>query len=78
MWGFLVFLGILIVLAGCALIALGVSIFVTTFGNTLITTGAVAASGGFVITAPVVMSVLPKVVTKIDTPSAMRDRKSVV
>ncbi|MDI4666347.1 hypothetical protein K9U40_18755 [Xanthobacter autotrophicus] len=51
MWWFLVLLGVLIALAGLAVIALGVSIFVSTFGNTLITTGAVAASGGFVITA---------------------------
>ncbi len=51
MWWFLVLLGLLIALAGLAVIALGVSIFVSTFGNTLITTGAVAASGGFVIMA---------------------------
>lgn len=51
MWWFLVLLGLLIALAGLAVIALGISIFVSTFGNTLITTGAVAASGGFVIMA---------------------------
>lgn len=51
MWWFLVLLGILIAFAGLSVIALGISIFVSTFGNTLITTGAVAASGGFVITA---------------------------
>lgn len=51
MWWFLVLLGVLVALAGLAVIALGVVIFQSTFGNTLITTGAVAASGGFVITA---------------------------
>ena len=51
MWWFLVLLGVLIALAGLAVIGLGVSIFVSSIGNTLITTGAVAASGGFVITA---------------------------
>jgi hypothetical protein len=51
MWWFLVLLGVLIALAGLAVIGLGVTIYVSAFGNTLITTGAVAASGGFVITA---------------------------
>lgn len=51
MWWFLVLLGVLIALAGLAVIGLGVSIFISSIGNTLITTGAVAASGGFVITA---------------------------
>ncbi|MFG1298159.1 hypothetical protein V5F49_00045 [Xanthobacter sp. V3C-3] len=51
MWWFLVLLGVLVALAGLSVIALGVVIFQSTFGNTLITTGAVAASGGFVITA---------------------------
>ncbi|MFG1377511.1 hypothetical protein [Xanthobacter autotrophicus] len=51
MWWFLVLLGVLIALAGLVVIALGVVIYQSTFGNSLITTGAVAASGGFVITA---------------------------
>lgn len=51
MWWFLILLGVLIALAGIAVIAFGVTIFISSFGNTLITTGAVAASGGFVITA---------------------------
>ncbi|MDI4658547.1 hypothetical protein K9U41_19320, partial [Xanthobacter autotrophicus] len=51
MWWFLVLLGVLIALAGLSVIALGVVIYQSTFGNSLITTGAVAASGGFVITA---------------------------
>ncbi|MFG1303063.1 hypothetical protein V5F34_02885 [Xanthobacter autotrophicus] len=51
MWWFLVLLGVLIALAGLVVIALGVVIYQSTFGNSLITTGAVAASGGFVLTA---------------------------
>ncbi|MBB6306351.1 hypothetical protein [Xanthobacter tagetidis] len=51
MWWFLVLLGVLIALAGLSVIGLGAIVFVSSIGNTLITTGAVAASGGFVITA---------------------------
>ncbi|MGE4371721.1 MAG: hypothetical protein AB7E29_02290 [Xanthobacter sp.] len=51
MWWFLVLLGLLIAVAGLAVVAIGISIFVTTFGNALVTTGAVAASGGFIIIA---------------------------
>lgn len=67
MWWFLVLLGLLIALAGLAVIALGISIFVSTFGNTLITTGAVAASGGFVIMAMgLVLRQLERLTNRLD------------
>ena len=66
MWWFLVLLGVLIALAGLAVIGLGVTIYVSAFGNTLITTGAVAASGGFVITA---MGLVPVSYTHLTLPT---------
>lgn len=51
MWWFLVLLGVLITLSGVSVITLGVVVFVSTFGNTLISTGAATASGGLVIIA---------------------------
>ncbi|MEP9378792.1 hypothetical protein ABLE91_18900 [Aquabacter sp. CN5-332] len=51
MWRFLVALGFLLALAGLVIMALGVAIFVSSFGNTLIATGAVSLSGGIVIIA---------------------------
>lgn len=67
MWWFLVLLGVLVALAGLAVIGLGVVMYLGTLGNTLITTGAVAASGGFVITAMgLVLRQLERLTTKID------------
>ncbi|TCT02984.1 hypothetical protein [Aquabacter spiritensis] len=51
MWRFLVALGFLLALAGLVVAALGIAIFVSSFGNTLIATGAVSLSGGIVIIA---------------------------
>ncbi|MFS8038846.1 hypothetical protein ACI7BZ_18120 [Xanthobacter sp. AM11] len=74
MWWFLVLLGVLIALAGLAVIAFGAVIFVSTFGNTLITTGAVAASGGFVITAMgLVLRQLERLTDRIESRLGIRD-----
>ncbi|MEW6257765.1 MAG: hypothetical protein AB1592_17565 [Pseudomonadota bacterium] len=51
MWRFMVGLGLLLALAGLVIVALGVAIFVSSFGNTLIATGAVLISGGIVLAA---------------------------
>lgn len=51
MWRFMVGLGFLLALAGLVVVALGVAIFVSSFGNTLIATGAVFLSGGIVLAA---------------------------
>lgn len=49
MWRFLVALGFLLALAGLVIMALGVAIFVSSFGNALIATGAVSLSSGIII-----------------------------
>lgn len=51
MWRFMVGLGLLLALAGLVIVALGMAIFVSSFGNTLIATGAVFLSGGIVLAA---------------------------
>ncbi|WP_127089935.1 hypothetical protein [Aquabacter cavernae] len=51
MWRFMVGLGLLLALAGLVVVALGVAIFVSSFGNTLIAAGAVFLSGGITLAA---------------------------
>jgi len=51
MWRFLLVLGFLLALAGLVVMALGVAIFVSSFGNTLIAVGAVGLSGGILLVA---------------------------
>ena len=51
MWRFLLVLGFLLALAGLVVMALGVAIFVSSFGNTLIAVGAVGLSSGILLVA---------------------------
>lgn len=51
MWRFLVGLGLLLALAGLVVVALGVAIFVSSFGNALIATGAICFVGGGTLAA---------------------------
>lgn len=51
MWRFLVGLGLLLVLAGLIVVALGVAIFVSSFGNTLIAAGTICMVGGGTLAA---------------------------
>lgn len=51
MWRFLVGLGLLLVLAGLVVVALGVAIFVSSFGNTLIAAGTICLVGGGTLAA---------------------------
>ncbi len=51
MWRFLVALGLLLALAGLVVVALGMAIFVSSFGNTLVATGAISFSSGIILFA---------------------------